>query len=160
MTTNNLTTGEEAAARVEARLAELKDTASVKGGVSRYMSEFDLAEIFADRFSSVFMAEKGGAGTWYFRLAPGSEKPRKAYCEARHACVRMISLLTNAGEADIDDKARLQRWRTVLNVIEIASWDPRLAYSAGHSDDRPAESRFDLPSWARDDGPGDAEADR
>lgn len=160
MTTNNLTTGEDSAARVEARLAELKDTASVKGGVSRFMSEFDLAEIFADRFSSVFMAEKGGAGTWYFRLASGSEKPRKAYCEARHACVRMISLLTNAGEADIDDKARLQRWRTVWNVIEIASWDPRFAFSGGHLEDRAEESRLDVPSWARGADTVEGEADR
>lgn len=160
MPTDNMTTGEDSDARVEAILRELKDTASSKGGVSRFISEFELAEVFADRFSNVFMAEVGGAGTWYFRLAPGSEKPREAYCEARHACMRMISLLTNAGEADIDDKARLQRWRTVLNVIEIAAWDPRLAYSGWHSDDRPAESRFDFPAWARDDGPGDAEADR
>ena len=104
MPTDNMTKGEGSNGRIEAIFAELKDTARSKCGVSRFMSEFDLAEMFADRFSSVFMAEKGGAGTWYFRLAPGSEKPREAYCEARHACMRMISVLTNAGEADIGQR--------------------------------------------------------
>ncbi len=130
MSTETETEGVGVEAKIEAIIAELKDAANAKGGLPRFISEFYIADVFADRFSSVFMAREGGIGRWYFRPGPGMDEPREAYREVRHAFVRMISVLTGAIEADRFDRARMERWGAVLNVLEIASWDPRLACSA------------------------------
>lgn len=94
MSAENLTIQEVSEARIEAILAELKKAGNSEGGPLTGLSEFELADVFADRFRS--------------------------------------ALLGGAGPETGQDRVWLERRKTVENVIEVASWDPRLSCRKGY----------------------------
>lgn len=114
--------------RIEVILIGLRDSVGSKNQVSLFMCEFDLAKTFVSRFAGTFMFKRSDS-SWEFRRQLGL-KPRNANFEVRHACMRMISILTAGCAASGGDRARLETRKTVENVLEIASWDPRCAFSA------------------------------
>ena len=140
MSSENLTIDEVSEARIEAILARLKDGANTMFSGPAPISEFDLADAFADLFEGAFMANSSAIHRqepkWHFRPAPGIDAPPEAHVEVRHACMRMILLLVDGSNASGSERERLQRRQAVENVLELASWDPRLSYVAGHSEDR------------------------
>lgn len=141
MPSGNRATDEDWEARVEAALAgTVSDLASAESGIPAVLSEFELARAFAERFGDVFMVRVPNTyecPSWFLRPGPGVEKPRFAHCEARHACMRMISVLASVSEAAGDDRLWLERRETVENVLDIASWDPGLRFPAGSAEDGP-----------------------
>lgn len=139
MPSENLATDEVREARVEAALAGIvKDMTNSESGVSAVMSEFELARAFVERFGDAFMVRVPNTyecPSWYFRPSPGVDKPQFAHCEARHACMRMISVLARVSEASGEDSLWLERRETVENVLDIASWDPGLRFREGSAED-------------------------
>ena len=137
----NLATDEAWEGRVEAALAGImEDMASSECGVPAVLSEFELARTFAERFADTFMVRVPNTyecPSWHFRPGPGVEKARIAHCEARHACMRMISVLARVSEASGEDSLWLERRETVENVLDIASWDPGLRFREVGAEDGP-----------------------
>lgn len=141
MSSKHLATDEVWEARVDAALAGIvTDMASSESVLPAVMSEFELARAFVERFGDAFVVRVPNTyecPNWYFRSGAGAGKPRFAHCEARHACMRMISVLANVSEASGEDRLRLERWRTVEDVLNIASWDPALLFHEGSAEDGP-----------------------
>ncbi|MXX88720.1 MAG: hypothetical protein F4213_03350 [Boseongicola sp. SB0677_bin_26] len=127
MQSTDAKTQETFESRVEVILIGIKDAVESKGGFPVFMCEFDLAKTFVNRFADTFMFSRSNP-KWHFRQNAGPGRQRFAHFEVRHACMRMISILTTGGAASGPDRARLETRKTVENVLEIASWDPRCAF--------------------------------
>ncbi|MDE0696006.1 MAG: hypothetical protein OXH76_09275 [Boseongicola sp.] len=141
MSAENLTIQEVSEARVEAILADLKKAGSSGREPLAVSSEFELADVFADRFRDAFMVKNSAAyrddPKWFYRPAPGIDKPPLAHFAVRHACKRMIFVLASADPENVQDRVWLERRKTVENVLEVASWDPRLSYCEGYVEGAP-----------------------
>ena len=143
MSSESPTTDEVWAGWVTAALAGMvTEFESSESEVPAVMSEFELARTFVERFGDAFMVRVPNntyeCPSWFFRPGPGVDSPRFAHCEARHACMRMMSVLARVSELAGEDMLWLERWETVENVLNIASWDPRVSYdNEGRAEDGP-----------------------
>ena len=146
-----LTTDEEKQqfynARVNGILDGIRDDVKRGGDDATVPTEAALAKIFADRFESTFMLEqccdeteathRVAAPQWIYCFLPRVYGTSPADVQVRHACMRMISILTTGSAATEGGKLRLESAQTVDHVLEIASWDPRLNFRLAFvSDDR------------------------
>lgn len=140
-------------ARVDGCLDKIRDHVKHESSRATLPTDAALAQIFVDRFEDTFMFSRGcddidtGDRGWVYCYFPGVYRTSPAHVDARHACMRMIAILTPPGPATKEDRFRVESPQTVDNVLKIASWDPRLNF-------RPAfvtnarESHTDAPMGA------------